>query len=183
MANLFARGNRRTVGKLRRLRSQAQHDRAPRVALRIQGIMLSLQEHTTGAIARMLQVDRTSVYAWVKNWNECREEGLKEGHRCGRPPWLDENQKERLYDIVESGPVAHGLNTGVWTSPIVAQIIADEFGVAYHQGHVRKLLKNLGFSVQRPCASLVQAQRRTKNKWVRYTYPNLKKKRAKKTRP
>lgn len=181
MANLFARGNRKTVAKLRRLRATAQRDKAPRVVLRIQGIMLSLQKRTTGEIAGMLQVNRTSVYAWVLNWNKFGEEGLKEGHRCGRPSQMDESQRERLYDLVDSGPVAYGLNAGIWTSPMVAQVILQEFGIEYHQGHVRKVLKNLGFSVQRPTTSIVQAQESTKNKWVRYTYPNLKKKRARKT--
>jgi len=32
---------------------------------------------------------------------------------------------------------AHGLNTGVWTSPLIALIIHEEFGVSYHPGHVR----------------------------------------------
>ena len=51
-----------------------------------------------------------------------------------------------------------------------------EFAVRYHPGHVRKLLKQLGYSVQRPTTRLVQADPAQKNKWVRYTYPNLKKK-------
>ena len=183
MAGLFARGNRKTVARLKRLRVAAHRDKASRVALRIQGIMLSLQKRTTGEIAGMLHVDRTSVYAWVRNWNEFGEDGLKEGHRCGRPSQLDESQRERLYDLVDSGPVAYGLNTGVWTSPMVMEIISQEFGVDYHQGHVRKVLKTLGFSVQRPTTSIVQAQESTKNKWVRYTYPNLKKKRERKMPP
>jgi len=183
MANLFARGNRKTVAKLKRLRLQAQRDRIPRVALRIQGIMLSLQRYTTVEIAEMLQVDRTTVFTWVKNWNEYREEGLKEGHRCGRPPRLNDKQKECLFDIVDSGPVAYGFNSGIWTSPMVTQVIADEFSVAYHPGHVRKILKNIGFSVQRPTTSIIQAQEKTKNKWVRYTYPDLKKRPMQKRRP
>jgi transposase len=64
----------------------------------------------------------------------------------------------------------------VWTSTILAQIIAEEFAVDYHPGHVRKLLKALGFSVQRPTTELVQADPQKQNRWVRYTYPNLKKK-------
>jgi len=39
---------------------------------------------------------------------------------------------------------------------------------------VRKLLKALGYSVQRP-TSLVQADWKQQRKWMRYTYPNLKK--------
>jgi transposase len=144
--------------------------------------MLSLSKYTTGQIAGMLQVDRTSVYAWVNNWNEYGEQGIMEGYRCGRPCRLTEEDKTQLHDIVDSGPIAYGFDSGVWTSPMVAQVIDETFGVQYHQGHVRKLLKALGFSVQRPTTSLVQAQVPAKNKWVRYTYPNLKKKHAKKRR-
>ncbi|HEY9170900.1 MAG TPA: winged helix-turn-helix domain-containing protein, partial [Verrucomicrobiae bacterium] len=45
----------------------------------------------------------------------------------------------------------------------------------YHPGHVRKLLHRLGCSVQRPTPRLVQADPKAQNKWIRYTYPNLKK--------
>ena len=38
-----------------------------------------------------------------------------------------------------------------------------------------KLLRQLGYSVQRPTTRLVQADAQQQRKWVRYTYPNLKK--------
>jgi putative transposase len=67
------------------------------------------------------------------------------------------------------------LETGIWTSPLVRLIIEEEFGQQYHPGHVRKLLRQLGYSVQRPTTRLVQADIKQQRKWVRYTYPNLKK--------
>jgi transposase len=80
-----------------------------------------------------------------------------------------------LTDILDSGPVAHGLDTGIWTSPLVAQVIREEFDRSYHPGHVRRLLRQLGYSVQRPTTRLAQADMGQKRKWTRYTYPNLKK--------
>ena len=77
-----------------------------------------------------------------------------------------------------SGPVAYGLDTGLWTSPILAWVIEEEFGVAYHPGHVRKLLHGLGFSVQRPRRVLARADASAQDRWRRRTYPNLKKKPA-----
>src|SRR6202790_5737779 len=53
--------------------------------------------------------------------------------------------------------VAYGLETGIWTSPLVRHVIEEEFGRQYHAGHVRKLLRQLGYSVQRPTTRLVQA--------------------------
>lgn len=176
MTPLLARGNQRTRLNLLQLRQQAQTDKAPRVALRIQAVLLSLDRKSPPHIADLLHVHRTRVHAWVSQWNEYGAEGLKEGHRSGRPRQLNAAQQEQFKDIVESGPVAYGLNTGVWTSPILSQVIREEFGVGYHPGHVRKLLQELGFSVQRPTTQLVQADPRKQNQWIRYTYPNLKKK-------
>jgi transposase len=150
MQPIFARGNARTLQRIKVLRQAAQTDKAPRVALRLEAIMLSLKGQTTGQIAQGLQVDRTRVHAWIGAWNEHGDEGLLEGHRSGRPALLSATQREQLADILDSGPVAHGLNTGVWTSPLIAQVIAEEFDVRYHPGHVRHLLKGLNFSVQRP---------------------------------
>src|SRR3989454_3120972 len=175
MQPIFAQGNSRTLQRLKRLRQEAQSDKAPRVALRLDAVMLSVQRQTTGQIAQGLQVDRTRVHAWIGAWNEYGDEGLLEGHRSGRPAELSAAHREHLADILDSGPVAYGLNTGVWTSPLIAQILEEEFAVSYHPGHVRRLLKQLNFSAQRPKTRLVQADPQKQNRWVRYTHPNLKK--------
>jgi len=176
MRPIFAKGNMRSLPRIKRLRKEAQTDRAGRVVLRLDSILLSLQGHTTGQIAQFLQADRTRVHAWIHQWNEHGMEGLLEGHRSGRPSRLGDDDREKIRDIIESGPVAHGLHTGVWTSPLVAQIIENECGVTYHPGHVRHLLKQMGFSVQRPTTRLIQADPQQQNRWIRYTRPNLKKK-------
>jgi transposase len=182
LPSVFARGNSRTLENLTNLRKQAITDKAPKVALRLSGIMLSLEKHRVNEIARLLHVHRSTVHSWIYNWNEYREQGLLEGYRSGRPNRLNELDRQRLADIVDSGPIAYGLNTGVWTSPIIAQVIEEEFEISYHPGHVRKMLKEIGFSVQRPTTKLVQADQQQRNKWIRYTYPNLKKKPTKKKR-
>ena len=66
-------------------------------------------------------------------------------------------------------------------SPLCTRLRAVA-GVDYHAGHVRKLLKRLGYSVQRPTTRLVQADPAQKSRWVRYTYPRLKKKPGRKGR-
>jgi len=182
MKPIFVQTDSRTRRKLLALRQEAQTDKAPRVALRLQALLLSAAGHTPPRIADLLHVHRTRVHAWVCNWNGHGEEGIKEGHRSGRPCQLTAPQRQQLQDIVESGPVAYGLNTGVWTSPVLAEVIREEFDIEYHPGHVRKLLHRLGCSVQRPTTRLVQADPKAQNKWIRYTYPNLKKTPKPKTR-
>jgi transposase len=176
MRPVFAKGNEQTVELLLQLRKEAIKDQEPRVAQRFHAIALSMDGQTTSQIARSLKVHRSSVPLWIEHWNRHRESGLLEGHRVGRPVGLNAGQREQLQDILDSGPVAYGLESGIWTSPVVSRVIADEFNRHYHPGHVRKLLKQLGYSVQRPTTRLVQADPERRNRWVRYTYPRLKKK-------
>ena len=119
MRPAFAQGKTAAISKLLELRRQAQKDKEPRVVLRIQGILMSLAGHTTGEIADHLKVHRSTVPLWIDQWNQYGKEGLLEGHRSGRPSGLSRENRERLCDILDSGPVAYGLETGIWTSPLV----------------------------------------------------------------
>jgi len=106
MKPILARGNHNTIPKLVRLKKPAEKDRAPRVAFRIQAILLSLEGRTTGQIAHLLNISRGTVPLWIHNWNSYQETGLLEGHRCGRKSQLNWEDWEKLADIIESGPVA-----------------------------------------------------------------------------
>jgi transposase len=66
---------------------------------------------------------------------------------------------------------------------MIARVIAEEFAVSYHAGHVRKVLKAMGFSVQRPRRQLAKADPIAQDRWQRYTYPRLKKNRGAPRRP
>jgi transposase len=158
------------------LRKEAEQDGAYRVARRFHAVILNSEGHTSGEVARVLKAPRSKVSLWLSNYNEYGVEGLLEGHRCGRPGELNETQGQALADIVESGPVAYGFDCGVWTSPRIARVIEEEFGIHYHSGHVRKVLRRMGFSVQRPRRVLARANPAEQDRWRRYDYPRLKKK-------
>jgi hypothetical protein len=41
---------------------------------------------------------------------------------------LTAKDRERHTDILDSGPVAYGSETGIWTAPLVSQITREESG-------------------------------------------------------
>jgi transposase len=166
----------KTHSRLVRLGKEAERDGAYRVAKRLQAVVLNSEGRTSGELAGILKAPRSSVSEWLSLYQTHGVEGLLEGYRSGRPPLLTQEQRTHLGDILDSGPVAYGLDTGLWTSPMLAWVIEEEFGVAYHPGHVRKLLHNLDFSVQRPRRVLARADASAQDRWHRRTYPNLLKK-------
>jgi transposase len=157
------------------LKGEAERDGAHRVARRFHAVLLNHQRHTSGEIARLLEAPRSKVSLWLRKFQAGGWKALLEGHRSGRPKELNSAQLSYLDDIIDSGPVAYGFSSGVWTSPMIARVIAEEFAVSYHPGHVRKVLKTMGFSVQRPRRKLAQADPVEQDRWQRYTYPRLKK--------
>lgn len=172
-----------TAKKLHRLRKEAEADGQYRVARRIHAVLLNHEGQTAPVIASLLKVARSNVAEWLKNYAVSGYPGLLEGLRPGRPRELDRAQRGRLCDIIDSGSISYGFASAVWTSPMITRVIAEEFDVSYHPGHVRKLLRELGFSVQRPKHLLVRADRRKQDRWHRRTYPDIKKKPAGKARP
>lgn len=172
-----------TVKKLIFQKKEASEAGEYRVAMRIHAILLNHDGYSSGSIAVLLKAPRSKVSEWIKNYNAFGFEALLEGQRSGRPPLLDEKQKQILCDIIDSGPVAYGFLTGVWTSPMIKKIIDEEFSISYHAAHVRKILYSLNYSMQRPKRVLVNADPEKQNKWRRYTYPNIKKKLAQNTKP
>ena len=171
----------KTYHRLIGLRKEAERDGAYRVAKRLQAIVLNSEGRTSGELAEILKAPRSRISEWLSRYAGHGVEGLLEGYRSGRPPMLAERQRKQLGDILDSGPVAYGLDSGVWTSPMIAWVIEEEFGVHYHPGHVRKLLHGLGYSVQRPRRRLARANAWEQDRWHRHTYPNLKKKPTGKT--
>jgi transposase len=165
-----------TKAKLKRLKKEAEQDGVYRVAKRIHAVLLNADGLTSGTIARLLDSPRSCTSEWLKNYAFNGYEGLLEGHRSGRHKELTDRQQKHLCDIIESGPVAYGFVSGVWTSIMITQVIAEEFSIDYHPGHVRKILYQMNFSVQRPRKQLAKADPIKQNKWRRYTYPNIKKK-------
>lgn len=166
----------KSYGYLARLRKQAEQDGAYRVAKRLHAVLLNADERSSGQIAEILKAPRSKVSEWLANYERHGVEGLLEGQRSGRPPRLSDAQRVQLADIIDSGPVAYGLDAGVWTSPMISRVIEDEFAIQFHPGHVRRVLAQLGFSVQRPRRVLARAEPSAQERWRRRTYPNIKKK-------
>ena len=88
MLPIFAKGDRRTLARLKALRQEAYSDGASRVVTRLEAIMQSLQGKTTGQIAQLLQADRTRVHAWILGMPMARKDCGKDIARGVRRNWM-----------------------------------------------------------------------------------------------
>ena len=121
-------------------------------------------------------VTRGSVNRWLQWYEALGIEGLRTGIPPGAEPRLTETQRAELTTVVEAGPLAAGYQSGVWTGPMIGDLIEQRFGVRYHNHHIPRLLHQLVFSVQRPRKRLARADAQAQEHWLRVRLPAIKKK-------
>src|SRR6266542_3310498 len=134
-------------------------------------------------VSRQVGVHRQSVSRWAKALKESGRRGLRKAGRAGRKPRLTRLELSRLKLIVKRGPEAFGFGTGLWTSFRVGKIIQEEFGVKFHPGHVWRLLRQLGFTPQRPAGKALERDEKAIRRWKEHRWPALKKTPKKKAEP
>lgn len=144
---------------------------------RIEAVRLVVEEGLSQAdAARRVQAAQQSVSGWVRRYREDGPAGLAKAGRAGRKPLLSDAQLAELERLLLEGPEAHGFPTPLWTCPRVARLIRDRFGVRYHEGHVWKLLRALGWSPQRPVGKARERNEEAIRVWKKQTWPAIKKK-------
>jgi transposase len=86
------------------------------------------------------------IYGWRHDFLLHGVESLVYHHGGGRQPKLTPQQRKRLVELIEAGPLVVGFETACWTSVLLRVLIWREFGVLYNRHYVCTLLHNVGFS-------------------------------------
>lgn len=125
-------------------------------------------------VARALSASRSSIYRWQHAFKREGLAGLKVKPIQGRPPDLTLKQKRQLVRLLLNGPLKAGYKTDLWTLDRIARLIKLHFHVAYHPGHVWKILRALGWSCQKPERRATQRDEAAITRWKRYVWPQIR---------
>src|SRR5438552_150862 len=119
-------------------------------ARRMKAAALFAKGATQAEVARRLGVSTVTALRWHRLWKSKGRSGLVSADRLGRPAMTTQAQMDAVAAALLRGPQAHGWSTEIWTLPRIAEVIERVTGVRYHEGHVWKLLRGMGWSLQRP---------------------------------
>lgn len=148
---------------------------------------LALQMHGQGLkqaqIAKALGVSEGAVSQWFKAVKEQGVEALKSHPAPGQTPLLSVEQKQQLAAMLEQNAEVFGFRGNFWSRGRVQKLIEEEFGVHYHVSHMSRLLKQLGFSRQKPQKRARQQDPEAVAEWQQVRWPALKKSAGKKPEP
>jgi transposase len=99
-----------------------------------------------GSAAKIGGMDRQTLRDWVHRFNAAGPDGLIDNWTDGPRPRLSAEQLAEFAVVVEAGPDREKDGVVRWRRVDLKRVIAERFGVEFHERYVGKLLKKLGFS-------------------------------------
>jgi len=150
---------------------------------RLLGARLLRQGVHPAEVARQVGVHRQSVSRWEGQLKKGGLRALKQAGRAGRKARLHPEDLRRIERGLKRGPQALGYETSLWTSWRVAHLIEQECRVKYHPSQAWRILRQLGWSCQRPVGRAWEREEEQIRQWKQKRWPEIKKKPAKRAAP
>jgi transposase len=139
---------------------------------------------TQQRIADALGVTQGAVSQWLKQAREGGgPEALRRRKAPGARPRLTSKQRACIPKLLERGAEAYGFRGDVWTRERVGKVIEREYGVSYHPTHVGRVLRDLGWTQQKPVEKASQRNEAAIQQWRDEHWPALQKKPKQKDTP
>ncbi|MGA2613987.1 MAG: winged helix-turn-helix domain-containing protein [Spirochaetia bacterium] len=154
----------RGIRRLQKLRERRQ-----------KAVALFEQGERQATVAQILRVSKQSVSQWYLAWQNGDLRRLNGATRAGRKPRLQADQLALIEKELLRGAAAQGFATDLWTLPRVADLIRKLTGVSYHAGHAWKILKLMGWSLQRPTLRAKERDEAAVQQWNTQTWAKVKK--------
>jgi transposase len=124
-------------------------------------------------VARLLGVNRNSLYRWRQQAKDGRDGLAAKPHR-GPTPRLSTTQLAELERLLEQGAQAHGWSNALWTAARVAKLIERHFHETFHPDHVRRFLRaRLGWTSQKPKRKARERDDDEVARWLAQEFPRI----------
>lgn len=127
-------------------------------------------------VMKSLGLCRTTIYRWLRKYEEDGMDALVERIAQGPEPKLTERQRQQVKRwILGKDPRQYGFDFGLWTRRIVIELIATKFGVQLGLTAAGRLLAKLDITPQKPLRRAYERDPAAVEAWVKQKYPELKK--------
>lgn len=125
--------------------------------------------------ARRLGVTSGAVSQWKKRYQRAGPDALRSKPHPGPTPKLTSPQRGRLAAMLLQGARRHGYRTELWTLKRVGELIRKRFGVSYEESGVWRVLRQMGWSCQKPERRARERDEQAIARWRQKDWPRIKK--------
>lgn len=143
--------------------------------MRQQAIKAVREGQTAASVAAAYGLSVTTVFRWLAKFAEGGLNALLAKPIPGRPPKISAEEMRWIAQAVKNKtPQQFKFEFGLWTLSLMRELINRQFGKSLSLESVRRVMKLLGFSVQKPLYQAWQQDPLLVQKWEAETYPAIK---------
>ncbi len=142
--------------------------------VRIRAVEAVQRGLAVGQVADTFNVDRTTLFRWVRNYDSDGEDGLQRKSVSGRPRLLDELEEDDLRQIIMFPASDFGYETDLWTVGRLRAVIEDLCEVRISKNTVWRRLRDAGLTYQKPERQYFQVDEKARQKWLRTEVPQIR---------
>ena len=148
-------------------------------AIRLMAIERVREGERPSEVIEAYGFNRTTIYKGMKTAFRpgAGLKALRSTQATGRPRSLSPAQERRVFRWINGrAPRQYGLDSGLWTRLVVAQLIEKKLGVHLGVSAVGELLAKLGLTPHKPLQRAYQRDAQAIERWQRETYPAIARK-------
>lgn len=144
--------------------------------IRLMAVERVREGESPAAVIASYGFHRTVIYRWLK---AAREAGSEVAALCAKPVTgrtrrLTPSQEAQVFPWIDgTDPRQHGFDAGLWTRALVANLVAQKFGIRLGLTAIGALLARLGITPQKPLQRAYQRNPEAIERWQRETWPGI----------
>ena len=145
-------------------------------AIRLMAVERVREGEAASEVIAAYGFNRTTIYKWIQAALQpgVGIKALRSTPATGRPRSLTPAQEKQVFRWINGrDPRQYGLDFGLWTRRVVAELIEKKFGVRLGVTAVGELLAKLGLTPQKPLQRAYQRDPQAIERWQRQTYPAI----------
>lgn len=142
---------------------------------RLLAVRKVLQGYTAEEVADFLEVNAGSVRRWWALFVRQGWAGVRAKPIAGRPTKLTRTQEKIVLRWLGDPPTVYGFPTELWTAGRVAELIRQEWNIAFNPRYLPRWLKRRGFSPQKPERVPRERDDEQITAWLRRDWSRIKK--------
>jgi transposase len=148
--------------------------------IRIRAVKRVQQGQSPEKVIATLGFSRACIYNWIARYRAGGWDALRSGKHTGRPKKLSGSQIAWIHKTIrDKDPLQLKFPFALWTRSIVTRLIRNQFGLKISESSAGRLLRQMGFSCQKPLYRAYQQNPEAVEYWKKTVFPQIKK-RAKK---
>jgi transposase len=145
---------------------------------RLLAVQRLTEGYSTEEVADFLDVTPRSVWRWLAAFRRHGDEGLAARTELGpgRRPKLTRTQEKIVLRWLSDSPTEYGFTTDLWSTPRLAQLIEQEFGVHFHPHYLSTWLRQRGHTPQEPRRVPREQDDEAIARWLAADWPRIRQK-------